>query len=863
MKRAILLIALLVAISLSAIGREIVATVYDQEGRRLDGISVMGLANDSTLLRFTLTDSAGRFALEGIGSTTQGEALTDSVVAILKFSGLGYESVYMRVGEDVILPEKIELKSRDFELKEVVVSAPESYQNGDTINFNVSSFSAGTDHKVIDVLKKLPGITVNDDGKVEFNGKRISNMYVEGLNLAGSQYEQITNGVNSDDISTVQILQNNQPVKMLRGVVPSDQVDINLKIKEGRKDIWALNTEAGGGWLAESPLTDPLSYGIGVNPMRFGKVRQSLSSLLLTDNQIPDGSDSDLTSEIRQSSEYMTALSLLRPALRGNLHIPISRQHGITQESLKTNWIKGSNETATTRLSIGVSHASTVQATTSDKEFVTIEGNPQQILEERNEDGRYRSYVEAEYRTNASDRFVTFTTRSVVERDGFRNRNILNGTSRNDRQRFVNFTTDNQLSYKTLLKNRNILDFNATASYTILNTRMSVVNHTSLSKVGYQDGSFNLSTAFLVKLSGIRMTWATALTYAFKELESSLGESNSFADHKLGLRLSPGVDYTFKGVRLSLSLPIDLQYREYGGRRAYALLPGGSLFVNYRPNSFWQVSLNGLYSMRQNGFFDLVPLAIYTSFDSQRRGSGILTRSNDLSSTLNLTFTDMIRGYSAYLRTNLLYISKSPLVRSVLENETSLMETTELCRPTATLSSKAQISKRFPKFNTLVSLTGSVGYTRGHTLSGSEIYPMEMKNQSLRLKLSATPWEWLSLESAGEVSSSSQCFRRPLECLTSKVSSYSLQGKWSIILGRLIWSSEVTLMKNSLPNSPVLHLYDMELSYKWRRYEVGITCENLLDNREYRRKYMSLTLNTTYTTLLRPRQLMATWRINL
>lgn len=98
--------------------------------------------------------------------------------------------------------------------------------------------------------------------------------------------------------------------------------------------------------------------------------------------------------------------------------------------------------------------------------------------------------------------------------------------------------------------------------------------------------------------------------------------------------------------------------------------------------------------------------------------------------------------------------------------------------------------------------------------------------------------------------------------LTSKVSSYTADGKLSVVLGNFIATTGMKFMKNSLPDSPVLTLYDTELAYKLGKYEVVVKCENILNNKEYKRKFMSTTLYTTYTTLLRPRQLMATLRIN-
>lgn len=313
---------MLMAVFFTALGKDITGSVCDESGRKLPDISVIGLTIDSIPTVYSFTNEEGRFCLPNSQSSDEGDDKTDATTAILKFAGLGYESVYVDIeGEGRLMTEVI-LKSKELKLNEVVVAASDITQKGDTINFNVGSFTTATDRKVIDVLKKMPGITVTDDSKIEFNGKRIANLYVEGLNLTGEQYSQITNGVNSGDISTVQVLQNNQPVKMLRGIVPSDQVDINLKLKEGRKDVWAVNSEAGGGWLDKNSLTDPLSYGLSVSPMQFNKEYQTISSILISDNQVTDPTSDDTGADLRQSNDFLTSLSMFMPARTGLSGIP-------------------------------------------------------------------------------------------------------------------------------------------------------------------------------------------------------------------------------------------------------------------------------------------------------------------------------------------------------------------------------------------------------------------------------------------------------------------------------------------------------------------------------------------------------------
>ena len=63
------------------------------------------------------------------------------------------------------------------------MSAPAIIQRGDTLKFNISAFVGKGDVSLEDALRKVPGITVSNDGTIKYNGKSISNFYVEGLEM--------------------------------------------------------------------------------------------------------------------------------------------------------------------------------------------------------------------------------------------------------------------------------------------------------------------------------------------------------------------------------------------------------------------------------------------------------------------------------------------------------------------------------------------------------------------------------------------------------------------------------------------------------------------------------------------------------
>ena len=137
---------------------------------------------------------------------------------------------------------------RAFELREVVVKAKKIYSQGDTIDYNVASFLSQSDRSIADVLRKMPGITVSDAGQVSYQGKPIKNLYIEGLDLMKGHYGIATNNIDPNNIATVQVLENHQDIKALKGLRPEEQASINLRLKEGVKGVFNLIATLGGGY---------------------------------------------------------------------------------------------------------------------------------------------------------------------------------------------------------------------------------------------------------------------------------------------------------------------------------------------------------------------------------------------------------------------------------------------------------------------------------------------------------------------------------------------------------------------------------------------------------------------------------------
>lgn len=234
-----ILMALSVCSSLYA---EIILTgaVSNNHGEPLDYASVIASPCDApkTILASAFTDETGHFRMS---------VKSDCDSLILKVSSLEIEPT------QIVVPNRsgnydIIVDPRTVELKEVVVKSKKIYSQGDTINYNVASFLSSSDQSVADVLRKMPGITVSDAGQISYQGKPIKNFYIEGLDLMKGHYGIATNNIDPNNIATVQVLENHQDIKALKGLRPEEQASINLRLKEGVKGVFNHIATLGGGY---------------------------------------------------------------------------------------------------------------------------------------------------------------------------------------------------------------------------------------------------------------------------------------------------------------------------------------------------------------------------------------------------------------------------------------------------------------------------------------------------------------------------------------------------------------------------------------------------------------------------------------
>lgn len=151
------------------------------------------------------------------------------------------------------------------EIKEVKLKTKLITKKGDTISYDLKAFESKSDRTLADVLKKIPGIDVNKDGTILYQGEAINKFYVEGKDLMEGGYGTINNSLPKDAVQKIEVMENHQPVKILQDKVPSDKAALNIKLK---KSV----TMTGRGEIGAG--MDPFLWNVKLTPMLFSKKNQ-------------------------------------------------------------------------------------------------------------------------------------------------------------------------------------------------------------------------------------------------------------------------------------------------------------------------------------------------------------------------------------------------------------------------------------------------------------------------------------------------------------------------------------------------------------------------------------------------------------
>ena len=275
----------------------IAGRVLDENGEPMVAVSVRLLsAADSSLVAGTgtMTDDNGKFLLNNL---KRGNYL-------VHLTFLGYKPQYKAVRLLRVQPSAelgtVTLEPDVVMLQEAVVVGvvPPVVVKEDTLEYNADSFKAQPNAVVEDVLKKLPGVDVDDNGGIKVQGKEVKKILVDGKEFFSDDPKVASKNLPANMIDKIQVVDRKSDEARFSGVDDGEEETvINLTVKKGMKQGWFGAAQGGGGSLMEE--FDPM-YEVNGIANRF--VNSSQFTILGGYNNTNNQGASDLASSMFQGS---------------------------------------------------------------------------------------------------------------------------------------------------------------------------------------------------------------------------------------------------------------------------------------------------------------------------------------------------------------------------------------------------------------------------------------------------------------------------------------------------------------------------------------------------------------------------------
>ena len=233
---------------------------------------------DSAMVVGDVTNLDGQFKL----STRSGKY-------VLKVSFVGYltytKQVELASSKPLLNLGKIVLKSDAIMLKEAVVTAeaPQVTVSGDTLGYSASAYRTSEGAALEELVKKIPGAEVDEEGNVKLNGKEIKKLLVDGKEFFGGDVKTGLQNLPANMVDKINAYDRQSDNARITGIDDGEEEAVlDIKVKKGMNQGWIGNLDAGVG------TEDRYSVNTNINRFVSGDEKSSQLSLIGRVNNVND-----------------------------------------------------------------------------------------------------------------------------------------------------------------------------------------------------------------------------------------------------------------------------------------------------------------------------------------------------------------------------------------------------------------------------------------------------------------------------------------------------------------------------------------------------------------------------------------------
>ncbi len=821
---------LFLIVAVSAVAQvNVSGTVVDKDSNEpLTGASVIVKGADGKIKKYATSKGDGGFAMSL--PSVAGCRLEVSMMSFAK------QSIPL---DSVSFPITVQLEPGTTLLKEVTVKADRIREQGDTITYNVGSFAQQQDRSIGDVLKRMPGINVEQSGKIQYQGEDINKFYIEGSDLLGGKYGIATNGISHEDVGAVEVMENHQPMQVLSGISFSDKAAINLKLKNKAKATWSFHGDAGGGysWQPDGAIWDGELFAMAVMP-NF----QNITTLKT--NNIGEDLSAQATDFFasRRGTDLSRYVGLSLPGVPN-----LSRKRTLFNRSalVSTNalWKLGRGEFKT---QIDYSFNRITAEAANVTTYFLNDGN-RVVIEDRNGVDRTHSLSgKFIYELNQKTAFINNTLKTNIDWDDVQLG--VTGSLPNDQTASLpDYYVGNDFKIIKRFNGKHLVTFISKNEWESLPQTLSVSINDGTMRQHVKDHAFytHESAAYAFSVKGITISLEGGVKGYFRSLNTELpdmpeeipGETtNVLNTNYFTVYATPKFEYWVKRVNFTLNAPVSFAHYTFDkalANRSEAYF-SPSLSMNWKPNNRFEMSVSGGTGRSPMDLNMIQPGYVMTNYRSFQRGVDDFYNSSSQRVSGRLSYKHTRRGLFANAFVMQSWSHNPYTLAQQLYGDYVVYSYTSAKSDGQMLMASGNIGKTLDFMRGSANINGSFSRNESHLVSENSSVNSVGTSWSAGAKINGSPLRWLS-------------FDYRFEWASSRMSMNGINASWlcnmenELLLNimphrKWEWHISGEHYRNELTSDQFKNVFllDTKLIYKLnKRLELSASLNNIFNQRTY------------------------------
>ncbi len=489
---------------------------------------------DNTIITYTIADNNGFYSVE-LPKNHKKLIIETSIISHLPSSTEIEDNIE---DEKKIYTLNFELDLLITKLEEVFIKTKKQpiTIKRDTTEYNINQFKNGSERVVEDLLKKLPGITVSDNGTIKFKGKQVSRVLLDGDNIFNDNYAVGTKNIDSDIVESVQAIEDYNSNYLLKGIKTSQDVAINLVLKKGMTDI-SGDTEIGAG-LEEKKYFRANIISVskklkGFSTLSYNNIGENLSPYNFSSNSLDIAKLNEAnqrTTNLINSSTFNSVLPENRTLINRNYFASINALYKF-------------NDILSLRLNYGRFKDKIKRSETNNIDYVFEENNSINTQENFVKSPSINTFdYELIYKPNKKS-LLTSLGKLDFQNIKSTSNGINNGSLFENLSKSEDLFFRNNVEYTYLINNTQVFQFLSNVSTNNLPQNINVFTNPEMfnQNIVLKKNVIKLETNFLSKIKKTEYTLAFGYNYDENYMDSDLNGitlENQFLSNNIYYKLS-------------------------------------------------------------------------------------------------------------------------------------------------------------------------------------------------------------------------------------------------------------------------------------------------------------------------------------